>query len=70
MEIAFGPCGRRTRFMGYCFSLYMATALGLLARLPFSATALGQRPKGLWLFMFKKSRDDGFDLMRFAVNCP
>ena len=27
MEIAFGPCGRRTRFMGYCFSLDMATDL-------------------------------------------
>ena len=55
MEIAFGPCGRRTRFVGYCFSLDMATALGLLARLPFSATALGQRPKGLWSFAFKKT---------------
>ena len=57
MEIAFDPCGRRTRFVGYCFSLDMATALG-------------QRPKGLWSFMFLKPRDDGFYLTQIAVNCP
>ena len=64
MEIAFGPCGRRTRFTGYCFSLDMATALG-------------QRPKGLWSLPLAPtggehvscSKQREYNLFLFNANC-
>ena len=54
MEIAFGPCGRRTRFVGYCFSLYMATALGQL----------------VVIHVQKSPAMMDFIKTQIAVNCP